>query len=88
MPERSRNPKRTRDPNQVVALVVDEAAGGTPEPPARSQTAAPEKNPHAAALGSLGGKKGGPARAMRLSAERRSEIAREAARARWHSDDE
>lgn len=40
-------------------------------------------NPHAAALGRLGGLKGGPARAARLSARRRREIARVAARARW-----
>jgi hypothetical protein len=40
-------------------------------------------NPHAAALGRLGGLKGGPARAARLSARRRREIARAAARARW-----
>jgi hypothetical protein len=42
-------------------------------------------NPHAAALGRLGGLKGGPARAAALSAKRRREIARGAARARWHS---
>ena len=41
------------------------------------------RNPHAAALGRLGGLKGGPARAARLSARRRREIARAAARARW-----
>ncbi len=41
-------------------------------------------NPHAAALGRLGGLKGGPARAARLSARRRREIARAAARARWN----
>jgi hypothetical protein len=40
-------------------------------------------NPHAAALGRLGGLKGGPARAASLSAKRRREIARAAARARW-----
>jgi hypothetical protein len=40
-------------------------------------------NPHAAALGRLGGLKGGPARAAALSARRRREIARAAARARW-----
>jgi len=34
-------------------------------------------------LGSLGGKKGGPARARKLSKERRVEIARKAAKARW-----
>jgi hypothetical protein len=34
-------------------------------------------------LGREGGKKGGPARARRLSPERRSEVARAAAQARW-----
>lgn len=41
------------------------------------------RNPHAAALGRLGGLKGGPARAARLSPRRRREIARAAAQARW-----
>jgi hypothetical protein len=40
-------------------------------------------NPHAAALGRLGGMKGGRARAAALSARRRREIAQKAARARW-----
>jgi len=42
-----------------------------------------QKNPAAVALGKLGGKKGGPARAAKLTAKRRQEIARKAARARW-----
>jgi hypothetical protein len=42
-----------------------------------------EPNPHAAALGRLGGLKGGPARAAALPARRRREIARAAAQARW-----
>jgi hypothetical protein len=42
-----------------------------------------EPNPHAAALGRLGGLKGGPARAAALTARRRRAIARAAARARW-----
>ncbi|MGE5513017.1 MAG: hypothetical protein ACM31O_17425 [Bacteroidota bacterium] len=41
-----------------------------------------QKNPAAVALGRLGGLKGGRARAEKLSAERRSEIARSGARAR------
>lgn len=41
------------------------------------------KNPHAAALGRLGGLKGGQARAAALTAKRRREIATKAARARW-----
>jgi len=40
-------------------------------------------NVHAAALGRLGGLKGGPARAAALSPKRRREIARAAAAARW-----
>jgi hypothetical protein len=47
------------------------------------RTACADRNPHAAALGRLGGLKGGPARAARLSADRRREIARAAARTRW-----
>jgi hypothetical protein len=43
----------------------------------------PGKNPYAAALGKLGGEKGGRARAQSLSKKRRSEIARKAAKARW-----
>ena len=41
------------------------------------------KNPAAVALGRLGGKKGGPARAAKLTKKQRSEIAKRAARARW-----
>jgi len=42
-----------------------------------------EKNPAAVALGKLGGRKGGKARAEKLTPEQRSEIARKAAKARW-----
>lgn len=41
------------------------------------------KNPAAVALGKLGGAKGGKARAESLTAERRSAIARLAAKRRW-----
>ena len=41
------------------------------------------KNPHAVALGRLGGKKSGKARLEKLTPERRKEIARIAAKARW-----
>ena len=41
------------------------------------------KNPAAVALGRLGGKKGGLARAKKLTKEQRAEIARKAAQARW-----
>ncbi len=44
--------------------------------------------PDAAALGRLGGQKGGKARAEKLTAEQRSEIAKKAARARWKKGDD
>jgi hypothetical protein len=44
---------------------------------------AKKKNPAAVSLGRKGGKKGGPARAAKLTAEQRSESARKAVQARW-----
>jgi MacB-like periplasmic core domain len=41
------------------------------------------KNPHAVALGRKGGKKGGPARAAKMTPQERSESARKAVLARW-----
>ena len=41
------------------------------------------KNPNAVALGKLGGRIGGPARARSLSPSRRTEIARKAVLTRW-----
>ena len=79
MPERS-STKQSHDQNQLAAGVGNEPPGDELEAVAPG---IPEKNPHAAALGRLGGIKGGPARALKLSAERRSEIARKAAEARW-----
>lgn len=63
-------PKRTsRDPNRAAFDLIEQIAG--------------DKNPAAVALGRLGGLKGGKARAAKLSASRRSAIAKKAARARW-----
>ena len=42
-----------------------------------------KKNPHAVALGKLGGSKGGKIRAAKLTSEQRSNIARKAVIARW-----
>lgn len=72
-------PRRPRDRNQLAKLVVDIATGEAEEP----KETGPEKNPAAVALGKLGGAKGGKARAAKLSAKRRSEIAKTAAQARW-----
>jgi len=67
MPKRSR--RSEPDLNQLAAAIVSEATK--------------EKNPHAVVLGRLGGLKGGKARARNLSARKRSEIARKAAKTRW-----
>src|SRR2546423_6209984 len=42
-----------------------------------------KKDPAAVALGRKGGKKGGPARAAKLTPKQRSESARKAVQARW-----
>jgi len=44
---------------------------------------AKKKNPHAVALGRLGGLKGGKARTAKLTPEQRTEFARKAVQARW-----
>jgi hypothetical protein len=80
MRNRSSNPKRPRDPNQLAKLVVDRGTGnGEPAP----EPVEPDKDPAAVALGRKGGLKGGPARAKKLTAEQRSESAKKAAKARW-----
>lgn len=80
MPTRSSKAKRKEtDPNVRAFLTVMRATGQLPpeEPPKDT------RNPHAVALGKLGGAKGGKARAAKLSGKKRVEIARKAARARW-----
>lgn len=79
MPERSKRPKRPRDVNVLAYEIVREITEGEPATPAKEDT----RNPHAVALGRLGGQKGGKARAAKLTPEQRSEISRKAAKARW-----
>ena len=77
MPERSK--KRPRDPNQLAYQIMLESTG-------QAEKFTPEekpKNPHAVALGKLGGLKGGAARAAALSPKKRSQIAAKAAAKRW-----
>jgi len=75
MPEK--RPKRPRDPAQLAKLIIDIASGEVED---RELT--PEergKNPAAAALG----RKGGEARAKKLSKRERREAASRAAKSRW-----
>jgi len=71
MPKRLSKQRTPKDPNRLAAYIVSLA------------TEANGKDPLAVALGRRGGLKGGKARASKLSGERRVEIARKAAQARW-----
>jgi hypothetical protein len=73
-------PRRPSDMNQLAKRIVDISVGEAEDESAPEV----EKNPHAVALGRLGGLLGGKARAARLSPEKRREIARVAARSRWN----
>lgn len=73
--------KMPADPNQrakatvdAIDAILDRWPDGPPEP---------AKDPERVERGKLGGAKGGKLRAEKLSPERRSEIARTAAAARW-----
>jgi hypothetical protein len=84
MPERSKRAARPRDPNQRAFRIVLEATGQAPNfDPAEAKPVDPAKNPHAVALGRLGGLKGGTARAEALTPRKRSQIAAKAAKVRW-----
>jgi hypothetical protein len=75
MPKRS---SKKKDINETAFSIVQQATGKSD--PAQVP---PEKNPAAVSLGKLGGLKGGAARAIKLTPERRKEISRKAALARW-----
>lgn len=79
MPDRSR--KRPRDASQLAKMIVDIASGEDDDKPADDG-----KNPAAVALGRLGGLKGGKARAASLTKNKRTALAKKAARARWAKD--
>jgi len=71
---------------EVTAETDTEPASEVETPPVAAVAETPPddgKNPAAVALGRLGGKKGGPARAAKLTAEQRRDIAQRAAQARW-----
>ncbi len=68
--------KLPTDFNQKAKSIVDLATG-------EIQITEDGKNAAAVALGKLGGLKGGKARAESLTAKKRSEIAKKAAKARW-----
>jgi hypothetical protein len=72
---------KPRDLAQMAKAIVDQSVSEVPEPDPDAG-----KNPHAVALGREGGKKGGKARAEKMTPEQRSESARRAVKARWSRD--
>jgi len=77
MPRRSSKQKDTQQlARHVLDTVVPDAEPAKPEK---------KKNPAAVALGRLGGKKGGKARAAKLTPARRKAIAKKAAESRWNA---
>ena len=71
-------------PNQLAYQIMLESTGQGPKfDPSAPKPVDETKNPHAGALGSLGGLKGGVARAAKLPARKRFQIAARAAKARW-----
>lgn len=86
MPKRSSKKNAPRgtdgdDVNEIAAEIVRIATEN--EKPEQSDDETQAKNPAAVALGRLGGLKGGRARADKLTAQQRSDIARQAAEKRW-----
>lgn len=76
----ARRPSLPKDPSQRAKALLDMAIN-----PAKKPTLPQEGE--AVKLGRLGGLKGGRARANALSAERRKDIAKNAADARWGNAD-
>ena len=75
--------KLPRDPNQRVRSIADIVAAISEGEDPDGLGEPPVKDPERVERGKLGGSKGGRLRAEKLSPERRSEIARTAAAARW-----
>lgn len=76
---------RSKDENVIAKSVIDDIIELTESEAFEKPI---KKNAAAVMLGRLGGLKGGKARAKKLSPEERSEIARNAAIARWSKNEE
>jgi len=68
---------------EVARGIVEQAIGAQMDGKPLEVPSPDTRNPHAVALGSMGGKKGGKARAKALSAAKRRAIAKKAAESRW-----
>lgn len=76
--------KLPKDANQLAAEIVRLSTDESEEKPKDPQEAAQEAiSAYLSLIGKKGGLKGGPARAKKLSAKKRKEIAKKAANKRW-----
>jgi hypothetical protein len=75
--------RSSNNPEDVNPIPSEPSPAELADDSGQTESSGPKKNPAAVALGRLGGAKGGPARAAKLSAKKRSEIAKKAAQARW-----
>lgn len=82
MPKRSSKRPKREDEAQAAVRIMETIAERS-----EKRDVPPEVSAAAAALGRRGGLKGGPARAAKLSAKKRSDIAKKAAAARWKNRD-
>ena len=80
MRERSSKKQTPKDVNVLATHIVREATSDSSIDVPRTKEG---KNAYAVGLGSPGGLKGGRARTDKLTSERRLEIAKKAAQARW-----
>jgi len=85
--DKGRRKKRDHDFSVTAFRVVQEATEKRQPESEKEEPLSGEKNPHAVALGRLGGLKGGRARTEKLTPEQRREIARKAAQTRWAKQD-
>lgn len=81
MPKRLSKRKNIRDMNVLAAHIVEQASG---QPIPKNVAEESTKNPAAVSLGRMGGLKSAKVRMEKISPEKRKEIARKAAKARWN----
>nr|WP_281720820.1 hypothetical protein [Nitrosomonas nitrosa] len=87
-PWHNANMPKKKDENESAFSALQELIArdaerdGTPRPPASQ----PDKLSYRVKAGRKGGKKGGNARSVKLSAKQKSAIARKAAKSRWKSN--
>jgi hypothetical protein len=84
MPKGSRKRRKREDEAQAAVRVIETIAGRSEQDEEPEIEITDAMRAAAAAFGRIGGKIGGPARAAKLTARRRSEIARRAAASRWN----